>query len=371
MKVLLTATSLLPSYGGPAFSVSRLATALAEFEVEVGLWAADQSAPASPLITEGSSVERLAGTEMEALRRFGSPDLLHDNGIWLPHNHRIADLATKRGIPRFVSTRGMLEPWALKHKRAKKRIAWWLYQRWDLKRAHCYHTTAAAEAANVERLGLGVPTRIIPNGVDVPQAAPAGCQGSKTALFLGRIYPVKGLPMLVEAWSRVRPKGWRLQIAGPDEAGHQAEVQKAVSAAGLNDVISFLGELDAGTKHAVLFGAGFFVLPTHSESFGMAVAEALAHGLPVLTTRGAPWPMLPDRGCGWWVDATVDGIAEGLRLATSLDNASLRQMGAKGREFVAAEFGWRPIARQFVTLYKEACHPVWQSMARYQTVGQG
>ena len=84
----------------------------------------------------------------------------------------------------------------------------------------------------------------------------------------------------------------------------------------------------------------------------MAIAEALAHGLPVLTTTGAPWPMLVKRGCGWWVEPTVNGIAEGLRAATSLDSTVLREMGVKGRELVAAEFGWQRVARQFLLVYE-------------------
>src|SRR5262249_44381126 len=156
-------------------------------------------------------------------------DILHDNGMWLSHNHRIANLGARYNIPRVVSTRGMLEPWAMNHKWGKKRVAWSLYQRRDLKRAHCHHTTAEAECRNVERLGLGVPVRVIPNGVDLPELD-SGTQhvevekmrrsDRKKALFLGRIYPVKGLPMLIKAWARVRPQGWHLQIAGPDEAGH-------------------------------------------------------------------------------------------------------------------------------------------------------
>ncbi len=362
MKLFLAGTSLRPAYGGPAYSVSRLAMALTEVDVQVGLWAPDQSAATTQLLPADSCVQRLTGTASEALASFGKPDVLHDNGIWLHHNHWLADIAAKRGLPRMVSTRGMLEPWAMNHKRLKKRVAWWLYQRRDLKRACCHHTTAEAEAKNLQRLGLGVPVCVIPNGVDVPVLGPKAEIGKvesgnvrkqKTALFLGRIYPVKGLPMLIEAWARVRPHGWILQIAGPDEAGHRAELEQAVRGAGLGEIISFLGPLEGQAKRSVLLAAALFVLPTHSESFGMAIAEALAHGLPVLTTTGAPWPMLPERGCGWWVDPTVDGIAEGLRRATSLDSTTLKTMGAKGRELVAAEFGWERIASQFVAIYEE------------------
>jgi glycosyltransferase involved in cell wall biosynthesis len=158
--------------------------------------------------------------------------------------------------------------------------------------------------------------------------------------------------MLIEAWARARPDGWILRIAGPDEAGHQKQVEKAVTAAGLGQVVSFTGPLAYGMKKSAFFDAELFVLPTHSESFGIVVAEALAHGLPVLTTTGAPWSILPESGCGWWVDPTVDGITEGLRRATILDPETLRSMGAKGRALVIAKFGWKCVADRMLSTYE-------------------
>jgi glycosyltransferase involved in cell wall biosynthesis len=363
MRILLSCASLAPAYGGPAYSVSRLASALADGGVDVGLWAADQSAKTSVVFPAKSTVRRLVGSAAEAMDSFGAPNILHDNGIWWRHNHRLATLAYRHGIPRIVSTRGMLEPWAMRHKAGKKRLAWWLYQRRDLMGAACLHATSEREAQNVRALGLGAPVRMIPNGVDLPEPGEEGAwtkrqnrlagAARRTALFLGRIYPVKGLPMLIEAWARLRPKGWILEIAGPDEGGHRSKLERAVAVAGLDDIVTFSGPMEGERKRATFMAADLLVLPSHSESFGMVVAEALAHGLPVLTTTGVPWPILPERGCGWWVDASTDGITEGLRQATALDAETLRAMGAKGRELVAAEFGWAGIAAQFITLYEQ------------------
>jgi glycosyltransferase involved in cell wall biosynthesis len=255
----------------------------------------------------------------------------------------------------------MLEPWAIKHKRLKKNLAWCLYQSRDLKQARCHITTGDVEAQNLKHLKLGVPIATVPNGVDVPEERPRGVgsgvertlrRGPRTALFLGRIYPIKGLPMLIEAWARAKPEGWILQIAGPDEAGHQKQVEKAVTAAGLGEAVSFTGPLANGMKKSAFFDAELFVLPTHSESFGIVVAEALAHGLPVLTTTGAPWSILPESGCGWRVDPTVDGITEGLRQATALDPETLWSMGAKGRVLVSAKFGWESVAGRMLSTYE-------------------
>ena len=362
MRVILTCASLSPSYGGPAFSVSRLACALAASNLDVGLWAADQSASSTPVIPTDTPIQRLTGTEAEALDSFGRVDVLHDNGIWWRHNHCLARLARERGIPRMVSTRGMLEPWAIKHKWWKKRVAWRLYQRRDLARADCHHTTSKRESENLREFGLGVPICMIPNGIDVPELDPQRLalksdqfnrNGRKTALFLGRLDAVKGLPSLIEAWARVRPQGWFLQIAGPDESGYRAQLEKQISAAGLTESISFLGPVDGARKRSGFFDADIFVLPSHSESFGMAIAEALAHGLPVLTTTSAPWASLVEQGCGWWVEPTVEGIADGLREATSRTSDELHTMGVRGRAFVVTEFCWDCVAKQFVSIYEE------------------
>ena len=358
VKVFIAATSLSPNYGGPAVSVSRLALALCHAGAEVGLWSQDGSALTTELLPSQlpDRLTRLSGSASGALDSY-SPDILHDNGLWLPHNRRLAALAAHRNLARVVSTRGMLEPWARSHKKWKKDLAWVLYQHRDLKRAQAIHATAASEAGNIARLNLGVPLHTIPNGVDIPVLPVprhAGTDESpRTALFLGRLYPIKGLPNLIKAWDRVRPEGWRLVLAGPDEAGHGAELEALVRNAELNGTISFAGPLAGPDKFACLAGADLFILPSYSESFGIAIAEALAHGLPVLTTSGTPWPMLGERDCGWTVEATIDGIAEGLRRATSQGSKRLKAMGAKGRAFVEAEFGWESVANQFIATYED------------------
>ena len=317
MRILLTCNSLLPAYGGPAFSVSRLALALAQQGAAVGIWAADQSTGSTSVLPSEAPVSRLFGREEEAFDRFGKVDVLHDNGIWLAHHHRLASLARRRRVARVISTRGMLEPWARNHKYWKKAIAWNLYQRRDLVQANYHHTTSRNEAKNLQELKLAVPVCMIPNGVEIPQlegdAAPGVGQSERSALFLGRLYDVKGIPLLIEAWGRVRPKGWRLTVAGPDEAGRRSQLERKVAAAGLTRDISFVGPLDGRAKQQAFRSAQLFILPSLSESFGMVIGEALAYGLPVLTTTGTPWPTLVQQGCGWWVAPTIDGLTKGTR----------------------------------------------------------
>ncbi|MDP9159655.1 MAG: glycosyltransferase [Acidobacteriota bacterium] len=158
--------------------------------------------------------------------------------------------------------------------------------------------------------------------------------------------------MLIEAWARVKPHNWHLRIAGPDEAGHRKQLEKAVRSAGLGEVVSFTGALDDSMKRSAFCDAELFVLPTHSESFGIVVAEALAHGVPVLTTKGAPWPALVEKGCGWWVEPTVEGLTKGLREATLSNSEILGKMGKNGRAFTVAELSWKRISNLMLSTYK-------------------
>lgn len=355
MKLLLTVASLAVSYGGPAVSVFSLGRALARAGVKVGLWTPDQSVRN---IQDAGDVEVLAGPWAQAIRKFGDVDVLHDNGIWLPHNHALAVAARARRVARVASPRGMLAPWALDHKALKKKVAWWCYQKRDLVSASVLHATSEAEGADIERLRLGPRVVVIPNGVfwgEMPApSAPRCVNGGRTALFLGRLYPVKGLPLLIDAWAKVRPPGWRLVLAGPDEQGHKAELEALIEQSRLGDVVTFAGSVAGKDKTELLNGAELFVLPSLSESFGMAIAEALAAGKPVLTTTATPWSSLATEGCGWQAPPTVEGIAAGLATATALAPGELHQMGLRGSAFAAREFNWDSLSTRFIQLYEDA-----------------
>lgn len=355
MRVLLVATSFDRSYGGPASSVPQLGAALAASGIDVGLWAPNNTAR---LVQGKEGTTLLGGTLDQACAAFGRPDVIHDNGIWLAHNHQVAQRALRASIPRIVSTRGMLEPWALNYKRLRKRVAWTLYQRRDLERAALLHATASMEADNIARLGLRVPVATIPNGIDVairtraPYADPAR---TRVALFLSRIHPKKGLPTLIEAWRLVRPSNWELHVAGPDESGHRADIERLVTRAGLAQTIKLIGPRDGEAKADAYRTADLFVLPSFSENFGIVIAEALAYGTPVLSTTGTPWASLLEKDCGWWVAPSLEGIAEGLRQATACGDARRHEMGLRGQALVQSEFSWNGIAQRFNEVYAKLC----------------
>lgn len=356
MRVFLSVASLSLEYGGPAVSVLALGRALDVAGVEVGLWAPDGSARAIETV---GGVEPLSGTLREAIASFGRIDILHDNGVWLPHNHAIAAAARSNQLARVVSVRGMLAPWALRHKGLKKQVAWRLYQRRDLLSGTALHATSEAEAGDLRRLVPGVPVITVPNGIfagemPLPELSSAVPSGRRIALSLGRLYPVKGLPLLIKAWARVRPPGWRLVLAGPDEQGHKAELEVLIRRFNLEDVVSFGGMVSGDAKAALLKDAELFLMPSLSESFGMAVAEALVAGVPVVTTTAAPWSAIVSEGCGWQTTPTLDGIANALAEATKLDAHQLSLMGKRGSAFVSREFNWSNLAGRFIDLYERA-----------------
>jgi glycosyltransferase involved in cell wall biosynthesis len=357
VKVFIAIASARLAYGGPAVSVASLAKGLARVGVKTGLWCPDGSAGQVLKTQDEAKLRLLTGSLDLALDQFGKPDLIHDNGLWWSHNHRIAQVSARRCVPRVVSVRGMLEPWARAHKRWRKDLAWRLYQARDLRSAKVVHVTSVQEMDNLRSALPASRIACIGNGLDLPSegalafSGEHAASGKRQALFLGRLHPIKGLPLLLQAWHKAAPRGWRLVLAGPDEAGHRQQLEQQVAQLGLGACVSFTGPVSGEAKARLFAQSQLFILPSHSESFGMAVGEALAHGLPVITTSNVPWPQLERLDCGWRGEGTADALADLIGKATACQENTLAEMGLRGRKLIAEEFGWDRVAAQFIDLY--------------------
>ena len=296
------------------------------------------------------------------------PEVLHAHGIWKYPSVAVNQWHKRTRRPYIVSPHGMLEPWSLRNSRIKKRIAMWLYEGACLRNATCLRATSMMEVESIRAAGFRNQIALIPNGVEMPPAwavrestVPAGDsdQGEgmgerpvKTALFLSRIHPKKGLLNLVDAWRQLAPSDWRLLIVGPDEGGHLAEVQRAVKQAGLGKSVEFPPEAWGDARWNYYRDADLFVLPTFSENFGLVIVEALACGVPVITTHGAPWEELQTRRCGWWIETGVEPLVVALRQAMATAPNELHAMGERGRDLVTQRYAWEPIGEMMaVTLH--------------------
>jgi glycosyltransferase involved in cell wall biosynthesis len=284
--------------------------------------------------------------------------IFHLHGLWSPNLHRAARLAHAVRIPYAVSTRGMLANWALGHKALKKKLAWKLYQRRDLEEAACLLASSEFEQRDVAALLPGSRVATVPNGCDarpedleIRHVLPGGAT-VRWALAIGRLHPVKGFAELIEAWAKVNPSGWRLAIAGPDEDGYRASLERSIAIHGLEETIILPGAVDDARKWSLLDQCELFIAPSRTENFGMAIAEALLSGTPVITTRGTPWREVEDQDCGWWIEDDRQSLERTLVEATVTQPERLRQRGRNGRQLIQERYTWKRVAAETIGVYR-------------------
>ena len=372
MKVLHLVPSVGPSSGGSG--TAPLATARSQHDagIDASVWCTDpadvasRAAPGFEVVTFPVAGHRrfAFSRAAEQRARTASADIVHQHGLWTAQG-RVTAVFRGRGIATVVAPHGMLAPYALSRSPWKKRAALAWFESRNLHQASCLHAASEAEVTTFRKFGLRVPAAVIPNAVSPEWLSTRGdrsafCrrhgidEGARVMLFLSRIHPIKGLPMLLAALARHRDRlhDWRLLIAGPDEAGHRAEVERLALQLGVTDMVLFPGPLYEADKRDAFAAADLFVLPTHTENFGIVIAEALASSVPVITTHGAPWRELEEHRCGWWVAPDSVSIGAALTDAASRPLEDLRAMGIRGQALVASRYVWPLVAERTIGLYK-------------------
>ncbi len=303
-------------------------------------------------------------------------DLIHIHGLWLKMYHQAAQWARANGIPVVWSTHGMTAPWSMHHKWWKKLPAWLLYQKRDLKSAAAIHCTTEQEVEWNKALGFKN-CFIAPLGTKelVASRQSLVARSEKRLLFVGRIYPVKGLVNLIKAWKLVQTQAlnpqdraiplsnsnselelnhnWKLRIVGPDEAGHKSELQSLVRELNLCDSVEFAGPKFGDELSAEYDNCDCLVLPSFTENFGATVVDAMAHGKPCIASTFTPWRELQERGCGWWVSNEPKQLAGAIGEMMSLDGATRCKMGEKGRRLVEEKYTWDAVAETMIAKYRE------------------
>jgi glycosyltransferase involved in cell wall biosynthesis len=301
---------------------------------------------------------RVRGPLTAALAR---ADVCHIHGVWHVPAWWAARLARAAGVPYVVSPRGMLQPQAMRRGRWRKAAAWTLLERRNLRGSALLHATSDQEADAIRDLDLGVPVAVVPNGVNLDDARHAS-RGYRARLgipadafiilFLGRMHRIKRLDLLADAFTAVRAThpSAHLVLAGHDEQDLVPGVLRRLSAHA--DRVHAPGEIHGPDKWALLKDADVMVQCSDSESFGLAVVESLAAGVPVVATRTCPWSEIETRECGFWVEQTAPAIAAAIRTLAD-DPAGRARMGEHGAAFARERYSWDAIAPQMARLYAD------------------
>lgn len=289
-------------------------------------------------------------------------DVVHVHGLWLYPSVAAPAWAQRTGRPYVVSPHGMLDPWALANRGAKKRLARVVYEDRHLRRAARIHALNDQEAEAIRAAGIETPAAVLPNGVDQPTEASGVApwrdlvpEGARVLLFLGRVTPKKRVRELVLAWNRAHAPAsrWHLVIAGPMDADYASEVEDAIMHDNSRRHVHLVGPQYGPVRNASYASADAFCLPSLSEGLPMAALEAASHGLPTLLTPQCNLPEFIDEGCALPIGTTPEAIAEGLRRLFALDDTERLRIGLKGKALVAARYGWDTVAMRFADLYRE------------------
>ncbi|GAB6980038.1 hypothetical protein JCM17136A_27330 [Phocaeicola sartorii JCM 17136 = DSM 21941] len=160
---------------------------------------------------------------------------------------------------------------------------------------------------------------------------------------------------MIEATANLKTElqGYTINIAGEGEESYINDLKQLASELGVADLIHFIGGIYGDEKWELFRKADLFVLPTHSENFGIVVAEALACGTPVITTQGTPWQELENYHCGWWTEIGTEATTKALKEFLSLSEQDIEQMGENGRRLVEEKYSSQKMATDMVELYKK------------------
>ena len=299
-------------------------------------------------------------------------DAILVHGIWQFQSLATWLVARGNSIPYFMFVHGALDPW-FKRTYPLKHIKKWLYWPWAeyrvLRDAQAVLFTCDEERilarqsfwlyqANEVIIDIGIPVPVgDPHGQreEFFRMYPA-TRNKRLLLFLGRIHPKKGCDLLIEAFAKVaeRDPASHLVMAGPDQEGWQKKLIILAKAHGVENRITWAGMLTGDMKWDAFHAAEVFVLPSHSENFGIVLAEALASRLPVLITDKVNiWREIVKDGAGFAEPDTLEGTVALLERWLDLSRDELHQMSSRARECFADRFEIQQAAKKLVSVIEQ------------------
>jgi glycosyltransferase involved in cell wall biosynthesis len=378
MRLLHVIASVNPAGGGPIEGIHQLSRGYAELGVSFEVaspdgpsdpWVRDSDLPVHAL-GPGRSKYRYAPQLLSWLRANRARyDAVIVNGIWQYHSFAAWRALHGSETPYFVFTHGMLDPYfkeryPLKH--LKKSVYWPLADYRVLRDARAVIFTSEEERLQARRSFrlYKANEAVTIYGTTPPEALQPGpflaahphLADKRIVLFLSRIHEKKGCDLLIEAFAAVAPEDERLHLvmAGPDQAGWVPALQARAKQLGLDDRVSWVGMVSGTDKWSAYAAAEAFCLPSHQENFGIAVAEALACGRPVLISDKVNiWREIQADAAGFVDEDTVDGTTRNLRRWMALAPEEYRSMCGRARSCFDARFDARRASRRLVEIIQE------------------
>lgn len=372
MRVLQVIPSLAAVHGGPSFVLPIMERAIAAEGIVVETITTDDEGPGrrsdkgdgeareengvvrryfpkqSDFYKVSMPLSRWANREV---RRF---DVVHIHALFSHTSTAVARIAGRAGVPYIIRPLGVLNQYGVKQRRAllKKCSLRWV-ERSLLRDAAAVHFTLGAERIEAKLLGIPFQAVVIPVGLESAGPPTSGSE-ARSVLYLSRIDPVKNLECLFAAWSRIHAAhpDWRLRIAGSGPESYLARLHERAESLGIEASVEWLGLVSGGQKARILADAGVFVLPSHSENFGIAAAEALLAGKACVFTPGvAVGAMAALRGAAVLAEGNPESL--GCALANLMADGSARAaLGDKARRFGQSELSAAVMGRRLRELYE-------------------
>jgi glycosyltransferase involved in cell wall biosynthesis len=281
-------------------------------------------------------------------------DIIHFFGGWDYFSIKLISYAFYRKIKVIISPMGLYEPWSLAQKKIKKKIAWYLYQKYILKKANLIICSSHIEKRNIYKLIKKDNIVFLPHGIheNLINSKKKFFQGKKKrALFFSRIHRKKGLIELTTIWCKIKPKNWELIIVGPEEDDTKKIVSKIIKD-NHNSSIKFLKPIfDINEKRKLFLSSDLFLLPSYSENFSYSIIEALQLKLPVLTSVFTPWRGIKKYNAGWIVDNLHRSLEKNLRNIFKLKKKDFEKK-SKNCLKLCTRYYWDNLINKYLRKYK-------------------
>ena len=286
-------------------------------------------------------------------------DIIHQHGIWMPLSIYSRKIRKGNKLKTVIQPHGYLLKHSFNLSKYKKLLAFHLYERSNLQSANVLVACAMHEALTLKKMFPDQEVAIIPNGVSLEffnaqRNLNNFSNDKKRILFLSQIIPVKGVERVLKGLYSIgidKFSNWEFIIAGYENVNYKEFLVKTINQLNLNSLVSFVGPKIEQDKIDIFDSANVFILPSFNENYGIVVAEALARGIPVITTKGTPWEELNTNNCGFWVNNSDEGIKFSLMKLLETSDNELIKMGNRGKQLIERKYLWNKTTLKTIELY--------------------